>query len=225
MKKIIVLGLVLAMVMGLAAVASATTTDWLIYMKATDQVGGSGLLAQYIYGCRTGATDGFESSMDAASAAGTGAAVVLGCIDLGVGSYNTGYNKDLRAPITTVGEQKTWNLKLYVQGENTTATSILFKAWNPTGTYDLVDGSLALPVTVTVKDQTGKTYEFLPSANGTSTTPQLTWELPVVYGYANAYDITLVAGTTGSIVPEPGSMLAMLSGLVGLVGFGIRRRK
>lgn len=34
-----------------------------------------------------------------------------------------------------------------------------------------------------------------------------------------------VALTLGEAVPEPGSMVAMLSGLVGLVGFGIRRRK
>jgi hypothetical protein len=26
-------------------------------------------------------------------------------------------------------------------------------------------------------------------------------------------------------VPEPGSMIAVLSGLIGLVGFGIRRRR
>jgi hypothetical protein len=27
------------------------------------------------------------------------------------------------------------------------------------------------------------------------------------------------------MIPEPGSMFALLSGLVGLVGFGVRRRK
>ena len=28
-----------------------------------------------------------------------------------------------------------------------------------------------------------------------------------------------------AVIPEPSSLLAMLSGLVGLVGYGIRRRK
>jgi hypothetical protein len=38
------------------------------------------------------------------------------------------------------------------------------------------------------------------------------------------YDV-IVAATPLASVPEPGSMLAMFSGLVGLVGFGTRRRR
>lgn len=43
-------------------------------------------------------------------------------------------------------------------------------------------------------------------------------------GRANAVALTLGEAAT-IITPEPGSMVAMFSGLVGLVGFGIRRRK
>ena len=43
------------------------------------------------------------------------------------------------------------------------------------------------------------------------------------YGYRDG-DLTKWVGFT-AVIPEPGSMIALLSGLVGLVGFGVRRRK
>jgi len=48
--------------------------------------------------------------------------------------------------------------------------------------------------------------------------------------YSTTNKFSMTSGTSGvyvapASVPEPGSLLAMLSGLVGLVGFGIRRRK
>lgn len=39
------------------------------------------------------------------------------------------------------------------------------------------------------------------------------------------YSTALFDNVTIEAVPEPGSMVALLSGLVGLVGFGVRRRK
>jgi len=47
--------------------------------------------------------------------------------------------------------------------------------------------------------------------------PIVSFEAPV-----GAIESWTIVATT---VPEPGSMVAMLSGLVGLVGYGIRRRK
>jgi len=45
------------------------------------------------------------------------------------------------------------------------------------------------------------------------------------WGTNPVQSFTVYAQWAPAGVPEPGSMLAMLSGLVGLVGFGIRRRK
>lgn len=53
------------------------------------------------------------------------------------------------------------------------------------------------------------------------TKPWIDVMLPVI----NATDPQMAATYTFGPVPEPGSVVALCSGLIGLVGFGIRRRK
>ncbi|MCE5322013.1 PEP-CTERM sorting domain-containing protein [bacterium] len=213
MKKLIVLGIVLTMVMGLAAMVSASETDWLVYLKATNAAGSKGLNSSAIYGTRTGALDGVDSN-DANNVAGTGDLACIGCFDLGVGSAMNGYYKDLRAPLTT---NATWHIKIWKQ-DGFVGDQIKLIGWNPTGTYDVVK-----PVTLSIDSgsaicngESVTSYTFTGAENGSSTAPLFTWYFDVSEG--QTYDLTLA-------VPEPGSMVAMLSGLVGLVGFGIRRRK
>ena len=89
-------------------------------------------------------------------------------------------------------------------------------AWLP-GTAMLSEGG---NLKVWLQDIEGNVIWEVPyETSGSITTP--------VFSTTFAYDGTsiplqLVASAD---VPEPGSMLAMFSGLVGLVGFGIRRRK
>ena len=59
------------------------------------------------------------------------------------------------------------------------------------------------------------------SGQATATGPSMTIFLDVAIGGTN----NKAAAFDGIVIPEPGSMIALLSGLVGLVGFGIRRRK
>lgn len=216
MKKLIVLAVV-ALVFGIVSGAYASATDWLIYLKAADQNGANALNTGAIFGTKTGALDGSDTN-DASNGPGTGAAqVAFGCFDLGNGSAGNGYYKDIRQPGTT---NLVWNCKLWLMA-SCNATAIKFTGWNPSGTYDLLPLPDGTPMRVSIP-ALGLSYVFDGTTNGTSTAPQFTWTIDQAQNYKgieNALDVILAP------VPEPGSILALASGLVGLVGFGIRRRK
>lgn len=71
------------------------------------------------------------------------------------------------------------------------------------------------------------TTPILGATAGSAASPWFSYDLPIVRTNTPNAGGTYVFGfTAGEMsVPEPGSMVAMLSGLVGLVGFGIRRRR
>jgi hypothetical protein len=193
------------------------------------------------------AYDSNADTKDGAAPATTSAQVILSCFDSGIGKTGkgNGYTTDMRAPGTA---NNAYNLKVWVDASNANATAIKLQAWNPTtAASDLAAPEhlriVSVPAGVTFTDYSrnidgssaggllgtgytpavveGYNFTFLPTANGTNTASQVKWQFNVgtllARGQANAIQLQLV--------PEPGSMLAMLSGLVGLVGYGIRRRK
>jgi len=242
MKKLIVIAIVGMMVMGLGLAAHADTNgQWQIYFKCLDQSNGNGLASTIIYGCVTNAKDitysSAKDSDDTSNGAGTGSAQVgMGCADNAFETgLNFGYCIDLRPPTTP---NNAYNINVF-ELSACTATAYNITGWNPTGTYDLAAPEhlkvISAPAGVTLTDninhvtytnaqlnnsQSPVQFTFLSTANGTSAAPQLNWTFNNVsqsISWANPIKLELV--------PEPGSILAMLSGLVGLVGFGIRRRK
>ncbi|MCX6343877.1 MAG: PEP-CTERM sorting domain-containing protein, partial [Armatimonadetes bacterium] len=61
-------------------------------------------------------------------------------------------------------------------------------------------------------------------ATGVMKTTETTWALST-FGSTQFAAGDYITMSRCPLVPEPGSMVAMLSGLIGLAGFSIRRRK
>lgn len=227
MKKLIVIGIVMVMVMGLAGVASAAfVPDSIIKMGLTFTAGtmSQGTLT---VGTNTGASDGYVVGQDLGYPSAISGAGEIICYDLvGQGSVPDGrFNTDLRAPIITPSACKAWHLRAYVNGG--AARTAVLRAWmTSTGKKDSVDYDVKLYVGTWTAEQclsgaAGTALWLAPiNASGTSTTPQYTLSGITMAEYEERlYTVTICT------VPEPGSMVALFSGLVGLVGFGIRRRK
>jgi len=231
MKKLMVIAIVGIMVMGLAlgANASSTNNTWLVYLKGADQSGTNALSTQTILGA-SGTT---ESDGSATAMAGN-LQVALTDFDPGKGSNSNGYSSVVHPAGSPLN---TYNLTLWA-GSSCTATAFTVTGWNPSGTYALGTGEQAhlkvvsCPAGITLTDTSGGgdvvvsnpvgySFTFATGKNGTSALPQLDW----TFNGANATTAGSSSPILLELVPEPGSILAMLSGLVGLVGFGIRRRK
>ena len=63
------------------------------------------------------------------------------------------------------------------------------------------------------------------TVGGLSASTDYTFQVKSRYDGTYTQNTYLGVGGLGSTIPEPGSMIALMSGLVGLVGFGVRRRK
>jgi len=233
MKKLIVMGIVAMMVMGLAGtVLAAVDTDWYVNMRATSNATSlTASMGSAKYGTKaTGATDGLDTSPTDAKY-GSQLSATTAEIDCVNGAGNDRYMTDQRAPVGAV--EKVWNLKVYAG--DSFASTIYLTMWNPTaGDIDPAEGFTVKLYSVSAFG--GERTEITPSLdlalNGTFSTStgisgnKVQTSMPFTLGQAgdatHPYLFELVAAPA---VPEPGSMLAMFSGLIGLVGYGIRRRK
>lgn len=235
MQKVIVLGLVLAMAMGLSVAASADfvkDTNWQVffslsngvYSTTTGQYGNAGADVQVGNSETPGTTNGTSF---------TSTSAFVRDMSSSGGGYGLTKRTVLAADQGTDAIVQTWDgIQLFTGGAYT-ATNLILNIWGIS--IDPDGPALQLVVTQAVAGSgfTVGQVVFDSITTATKRYPSMTIDLTeykAVYQAANstapAVTFRLTATTPAeSVVPEPGSMLAMFSGLVGLVGFGIRRRK
>lgn len=211
MKKIIGIGLAVLMVVSLGVAANASATAWTMVMKAgngTTYLGAQGIT---------------QIGIAAAAAAPT-------YFSAGPSSTQAGFygvdpdpakfcNKDIRAAGL---DAYTWNMKL--------ATGTGWTAQNITIGWNFPASASAATTAWTFKFfREGQLFATVSDAgSGYSGTNLIALAPTVDFGAAPAGKIEswqIVASKEVVVTPEPGSILAMLSGLVGLAGYSIRRRK
>jgi len=143
------------------------------------------------------------------------------------------YGSDKRAPLTA-GQTKVWDI-VVAAGSTYAPTALRFAWYAGAGANDPVGTIAGTPVEYVlevVNDPTGLNSGFVwksqDPTGGTSTAPlgYLDWtQFPKVADKSAMMESGIKLRFTVKPVPEPGSMLALASGIVGLAGFGIRRRK
>ncbi|MGI6294963.1 MAG: PEP-CTERM sorting domain-containing protein [Armatimonadota bacterium] len=217
MKKLIVLGIIATMVMGLAAAASAQDIDnsWTVQLRAANALGvGAGNLS---LGVKPTAIDAYTTAgaEDGAYGPYTG---VPGTIVSAIMPADTRVNKDMRAPLQA-NETKSWDILMFAVGG--APQNMTLSCWVQAGPPNTLEPGGNLRVWLEHNGE--EIWEAPFGKTGSMTNPDATFSY---YYDGTPLAFTLYASTVAPVeVPEPGSMLAMFSGLVGLVGFGIRRRK
>jgi len=219
MKRI---AMVCLLVMVVAGAASAAPYIW--KTNATDTVGANAGVNVSV-GVKTVSTTPIDQTFDTSNAAYMASVVYTGALDASLvktNLYNTQY---------TTAAATTWILQAWA-GSQYESASMDIRIWaataattKPTGTwtlyklFDPISGvwgreSLGVvPIAASAGTQIAPWFKVNLPVSGNAKTPT-----PMDYGKGYILELS-------SVVPEPGSMVAMLSGLVGLVGFGIRRRR
>jgi len=213
MKKLIVLAIAAALFVSLATAATAVGDDnWLVQIRASNTANGKGLTMTA--GTKAGGNDGWLAGEDGAAPGATTPADSVYIYSIDLGPTTPKAVADKRAPVV---DKKVWHIA--VVPEANFVGPIVLRGWNPSGTANDLDDTTDLVVKLYLgTEETGQLlWTVDKTKNGTSTkTAPDTWvsaQLP-----SGEYQLTLVAA-----IPEPGSIIALLTGLVGL--YGIRRRR
>jgi hypothetical protein len=240
MKKLIVLGIVATMLMGFGMVAQAAAPAWVVSVMASSDtaaldgqpyasLGLSTRTTDQMGNITTGSWDPTVSELDylgATTTTGVGAGPYAGT----TARENTAKLSTSDQGVPSATQSCTW----YFEATNNNAdTPMYVTAWNLSTAQYAIPASLGY--SITMYELTGLNGTPIQSSayvltNGTAKAANGTigvsgvggtynqWTVPA--GVNNVQYFEIVAG-----VPEPGSLVALFSGLVGLVGFGIRRRK
>lgn len=211
MKKLIISGILIVtlVLMCLAVAAAAVDETWLVQFRPYNGTATAGTLS---LGTRPGAGDVWIMGEDAVfpTPAANGAAEIVSTLLPGQRT-----STDIRTPLNeTTRTQVIWNLSMYIVGGQ--PGTIRLDGWVGGGANVLDPTSPYLRVRL----YQGSTLLWTLPLGTTGTQAEPLWSHYFVYT-GTPIEMQLVA----DVVPEPGSAVAMLSGILGCIGFGIRRRR
>jgi len=217
--------------------AAGTYADWTIILRATNPAYSSGNVVLQC-GSKTGALDGQDAN-DTKYTASSGTMATIASYEAGFSDAPPLYKVDRKAPLAD--QTKTWDLVVWTTPTWPTDPQ---GAGNPirVGVYAVTASTPiagAKPFTYYVEvvaDPTGTyapglRWDFTPGSTGTSTAPvffkdfQKGHMVSCVDAEAAEKGIKLKLVAACPVIPEPGSLLVLATGVTGLFGFAARRRR
>ena len=236
MKKLIVAGMVAVMVMGATAAMAAWDNDWAVLVKcSTDALAKFGA-STALFGVKTPAGNTFANLTTAPNLAGSPEVNYSDAIH----PYTTNYGVTAgRTYVAKFGgtPPSIHSLWWRFRAVGVAGAAVYVTAWNQTGATSQIDVGTTTKFYLFESNAEGARFgnpvwTFNPGTTATWTSTDGIGGVANTNYFSKAYTLGAADSAGGAYqyfvlttIPEPTSAVAMLSGLVGLAGLGLRRRK